>query len=194
MRPLKLYARRLKRRLWPLPKKADGKIRLHLGCGLDYWPGYVNVDLSPSADCDLHLDFTKVGQLYPEGSVAEVAMIHSLSYLALWQARDLLADVYHLLQPNGKLVIELPDLGKCIQRVLETEGDLESYLEGVRGLYAFDLQQIKRREKYIPYAFGWSSWHLKRELEQIGFREVILSDPLTHGKRNWRDTRFEVIK
>ena len=173
----------------------DGQVRLHLGCGQDYWPGYINVDSSPTALCDLRLDYTQIAELYPVDSVAEIALIHSLSYLRLWQARDLLASLHRILVPGGRLIIELPDLSKCAQAALErSEHDLNNYLDAVRGFYAFDLEQIGRKEMFAPYAFGWSGWHLKYELEQIGFREVFLSEPQTHDRRDWRDTRVEATK
>ncbi len=191
--PRRLVRRlRLRRRL-PATLR-DGKLRLHLGCGGDYWPGYVNVDADRSAVCDLRLDFTRIADVYASGSVAEVALIHSLSYLSLWQARQLLATLHDLLEPGGRLIIELPDLAKCARVALDHEHDLAQYLEGVRGLYAFDPGQIERCEKYTPYAFGWTAWHLVEELRSAGFCEIRVLDPQTHGPRPWRDVRIEAVK
>jgi predicted SAM-dependent methyltransferase len=186
--------RRIKFKIFSTFKKKNGKVRLHLGCGSDYWPGYVNVDISPNSLRDLQMDFTKIKKIYPANSVREVALIHSLSYLRLWQARDLFADLYRILEPGGVIVIELPDLSKCAQKALQCKKSKAEYLEAVRGLYAFDMEQIERKEMFTPYAFGWSSWHLEQELEKVGFRNITISDPQTHGRRIWRDTRIEAIK
>jgi len=185
--------RKMKRRVFALARP-DGKVRLHLGCGKDYWPGYVNVDVSSDALCDLRIDFTLIGEHYSQDSVAEVALIHSLSYLRLWQATDLLTNLYRILEPRGILVLELPDLDKCAQKALESKGNVGAYIEAVRGLYAFDMEQIERKEMFTPYSFGWSSWHLQQELEKIGFRNITVRDPQTHGQRIWRDTRIEARK
>jgi len=184
---------RFMRRLSPSPK-VDGKVRLHLGCGNDYWPGYVNIDSSQVADLDLCLDFSQIGEYYMDSSVAEVVMIHCLSYLRLWEARDLFKDIYRLLETSGRLIIELPDLAKCAQKVLDSEGNLDSYLEAARGIYAFDLGQIAHREMYTSYCFGWSSWHLSLELKKVGFRQVNICAPKTHGQMDLRDTRLEAVK
>ena len=184
---------KMKRRLFA-PAKPDGKVRLHLGCGRDYWPGYVNVDVGTDAVCDVRMDFTRIGERYPHDSVAEVVLIHSLSYLRLWQARDLFTELYRILEPGGMIIFELPDLAKCAQKALACADDLAEYLEAVRGLYAFGMNQIDHREMFTPYAFGWSSWHLKLELENVGFRQVTVCDPQTHGQRTWRDTRIEAVK
>lgn len=186
--------RRIKFKIITKIRKKDGEVRLHLGCGSDYWPGYVNVDMSPNSVCDLQMDFTKIGRIYPANSVTEVALIHSLSYLRLWQARDLFADLYRILKPGGIVIIEFPDLGKCAQKALECRTSKAEYLEAVRGLYAFDMEQIERKEMFTPYAFGWSSWHLEQELGKAGFCHITISDPKTHGQRIWRDTRVEAIK
>jgi hypothetical protein len=191
--PLRHLAGRLRRR--KPPAASDDAIRLHLGCGADYWDGYINVDSSATARCDLQLDFRQIAQRYAPGSIREIAMMHSLSYLRLWEARDFLADLYRLLEPGGRLVLELPDLAKCAKRALETDGArMADYLEAVRGLYAFDMEQIKRREPFTPYAFGWSAAHLRSELENIGFSAITVGEPQTHGRRVWRDTRIEATK
>lgn len=140
------------------------------------------------------MDFSEVGAAFPEGSVSEIVMIHSLGYLRLWQAREMFTDLIRLLQHGGKLIIELPDLAKCARMALDSDAQPERYLEAVRGLYAFDLDQIANRTMFTPYAFGWSAWHLKMELERAGFREVSIRDPQTHERRLWRDVRVEAIK
>jgi hypothetical protein len=182
------------KRTWLTPPVADGKVRLHLGCGLDYWPGYVNVDMGADAICDVRMDFTRIGERYQDNSVTEIALVHALSYLRLWQARDFFIDSYRMLEPGGKIIFELPDLAKCALKALACEDDLTEYLEAVRGFYAFGMEQIDRREMFTPYAFGWSGWHLKQELTNAGFHDITLSDPQTHECRVWRDTRVEAIK
>jgi SAM-dependent methyltransferase len=173
---------------------AAPSVRLHLGCGQDYWTGYVNIDVSLDAESDLCLDFSRIGEWFAESSVAEAVMIHSIAYGRLWEARRLLRDLHRVLVAGGRLVIETPDLAKCAAQALDAKDDLPRYLEAVRGLYAFDMEYIEREEPFVPYAFGWSAWHLREELEKAGFREVQVLDPRTHGPRVWRDTRIEAVK
>jgi SAM-dependent methyltransferase len=195
-RRVRLAGRRLAWRLGGARRARDaaGRIRLHLGCGEERWAGYVNVDLSPDAESDLRIDFAAIGGVFPAGTVSEAVLIHSLSYLTLWEARDLLRDLHRLLAPGGSIVLELPDLAKCAARAIASEGDESDYIEAVRGFYAFGLDELERRERYRPYAFGWASWHLVREMERAGFREVKVLEPRTHGPRPWRDVRIEAVK
>jgi hypothetical protein len=189
---VKTSLRRFKRRL--ARRTGDGNIRLHLGSGQDYWADWVNIDSGKDAICDLQTDFTNLRSFYPDGSVSEIAMIHSLSYLRLWQARELFTDLYALLKQGGQLILELPDLSKCARKLLEGEGDVAEYLEGVRGIYAFSPEYIENRKLYTPYPFGWTAWHLKLELEAAGFNRIVIADPQTHGLRSWRDVRIEATK
>jgi hypothetical protein len=174
--------------------KAHPSNRLHLGCGSDYWEGWVNVDTDPRVGCDLRADFTEIGGHFESESVAEVAMIHSVSYLRLWQARDLFREIHRILAPGGRLTLEFPDILKCATRALECGSETDDYLEAVRGIYAFDMEQIQKRATYTPYAFGWSVWHITVELRRAGFVEVCAEEPQTHGPRPWRDSRIVATK
>ncbi len=171
-------------------------LKLHLGCGQEKLPGYVNIDGDPDANADLFLDFRRLGRVIRPGVVSEIRSIHSLSYLNLWQARDLFRVFHRLMKAGGRLIIELPDLEKCARKLLEAGASgrfSPEYLEGVRGLYAFGHDHMAARRDYHPYAFGWSGWHLKQELEEAGFADVAILAPQTHG-HPWRDLRIEAVR
>lgn len=175
----------------PLTELQD--VKLNLGCGPMHLDGYINIDGDPHACADFYMDFCAVGEAFAKESISEVLMLHSLSYLNLWQARDLFVSVARLLKPGGRLVIELPDIENCARKLLESTDDLPDYLEGVRGVYAFDLSQISNKTPITPYAFGWSAWHLRKELGEAGFHSIELHPPQFHGQP-WRDIRMEAIK
>ena len=169
-------------------------LSLHLGCGLEYWKGWVNIDISSSSVADVVMDFVELKHTFKRGTVDDIAMIHSISYLRLWEAQEFFKDAYFLLKPGGHFVLEFPDITKCALHILQNENNVDNYLEGVRAFYAFDLLQIKNKEKFNTYAFGWSAWHIKQELLSAGFSSVEIKDPETHNKLKWRDTRIESIK
>lgn len=169
-------------------------LRLHLGCGSDYLDGWLNIDVTEKSKADVIMDFKNIKGNFESNSVSEVLMVHSISYLRLWEARDFFSDIYSLLKTGGRFALEFPDIVKCSKVVLENENEIEKYLEGVRAFYAFDMGQIKRKDKYHPYAFGWSAWHISFELKRIGFTKISIMEPQTHGPLLWRDTRIEAIK
>ena len=55
--------------------------------------GYINIDADVTACADFYMDFSQVGEAFANESISEVLMVHSVSYLNLWQARDLFATV-----------------------------------------------------------------------------------------------------
>ena len=175
----------------PLTELRD--VKLNLGCGPMHLDGYINIDGDPRACADFYMDFSTLGEAFAKQSVAEVLMLHSLSYLNLWQARDLFVTVHALLKSQGRLVIELPDIENCARKLLDSTDNLPDYLEGVRGVYAFDLSQVVNKTPITPYAFGWSAWHLRQELVDAGFNSIQLHPPEFHGQP-WRDIRMEAVK
>ena len=168
-------------------------LRLNLGCGSDYLPGYINIDANPAVLADLHLNLLDIDTMFAPASVCEILLIHSLNYLNLWQAQDFFRKAASLLLPDGILIIETPNLLKAVDKIRACEGtDSAAYLEGVRALHAFDINQIKRREQFTPYAFSWSPWHLEHELSLSGFENIKILPPKTHSP--WRDMRIEAQK
>ena len=174
-------------------KSGQSELKLHLGCGQDYKEGWVNIDRSLLVKTDINSDFLNIKRYFDYGSVDVVSMMHSISYLSLWEARIFFGDVFQLLKEGGVLEMEFPDISKC-GRILSGTQNIDEYIEAVRGVFAFDLNQTINKEKYKPYAFGWSAWHIENELTKAGFTCVRILDPLTHGQRSWRDTRVEAVK
>lgn len=155
--------------------------------------GYVNIDADVRACADFYMGFDELRAAFAADSISEILMIHSLSYLNLWQAREFFTDAYQLLKPAGKLVIELPSIEKCAQHLLANAGDQNEYLEAVRGIYAFDPTEIMNKINFTPYSFGWSAWHLKSELSAVGFGGFSELAP-HHHEQPWRDIRIEATK
>ena len=168
-------------------------IKLHLGCGIDYWKGYVNIDRDPAATIDLRMDFLDIDRAFPPGSVSEVVMIHSLNYFSLWDARDLIAKFFTLLKHGGKLIIETANVERLVAKIQQNVGkNFDEYLEGIRAFHAFGLDDMNARREYFPNKFSWTPWHLTLELQGAGFSEIQLQPPKTHGA--WRDMRIEAVK
>jgi predicted SAM-dependent methyltransferase len=158
-----------------------------------YKEGWVNIDLDKSLKTDICSDFMAVHDNFQFNSVKAITMIHSISYLNLWEARLFFKNMYDLLVQRGVLELEFPDVVKC-GRALSSTKNAKHYIEAIRGVYAFDLDQINNQENFTTYSFGWSAWFIKLELEKVGFRDIRILRPLTHGRRNWRDTRIIAIK
>jgi hypothetical protein len=168
-------------------------LKLNLGCGNLYKENWVNIDIDKSIKTDICSDFMSVHNNFQFNSVKAISMIHSVSYLNLWEARIFFKNMYDLLIQRGVFELEFPDAIKCA-KVLSTTKSTKQYIEAIRGIYAFDLNQINNQENFKSYSFGWSAWFIKLELQKVGFKEVRILRPLTHGEQNWRDTRIIAIK
>ena len=178
------------------PKKQidiNSGIHLNLGCGEQYLQGWVNIDTNENVNADLYSNFFNIDNHFESFSIDTIQMIHSISYLNLWEAELFFKKAFKLLKNEGILILEFPDILKCSRRLLFTN-DVESYIEAIRGIYAFDLNQMENKEKYIPYSFGWSGWHIKKVLIKQGFKKIYINYPETHGRRFWRDSRIVAIK
>jgi hypothetical protein len=187
------------RRLYFFLSRKIKKIqKLHLGCGDTYLNGYINIDVSPYSAADMVFDIRNLGNFFQKNTISEVLMIHALGYLRLFDAQYLLSICLDILIPGGKLIIEFPDIIKCSKMIINNcgtveKGDLFQYIEGIRGFYAFDLDQIKYKVQFTPYTFGWSANHMKYELTHLGFKQISILDGNAH-ERPQRDTRVEATK
>jgi hypothetical protein len=164
--------------------------KLNLGCGTNHLEGYLNIDADPRNIPDLCLTIANLKSAFIPLSFQEVLLIHVIGYLRLWEVRDLLNDVYSLLMLDGTFIIEGPDFEKLAKSIVGNPEDSEA----LRAVYGYDADHDKERVKYTVYHSGWTTAHLRRELFAAGFRKVDIKDPLTHGKRTWRDYRIEAIK
>lgn len=164
-------------------------LKLHLGCGQDYWPGYVNIDLDPSAKADLYLSALELETVFAPGSVDEIVMYHVINYLSLWEARRFFAAAMRLLSPRGRLVIETVNLEAALGQIQVQRGNLDAYLEGVRALHAFGRDHMQAQAEFVPNKFSWTPWHLETELKAAGFGRVRQTEAQSHA--GWRDMRLE---
>jgi len=174
-------------------------LRLHLGCGQDYWPGYINIDSDPASKADIVCDMREVSRYFAAQSVQEIAVIPALNYLRLWEAQQLFCDFARILRPAGRLIIETVDVEKAAEKVTLSAGNrFDDYLEGIRNFHAFGLDTIQRRESYLPNHMSWSRDHLTKELNVAGFKIVHIMEPQVHvpppGVLRWRDMRVEAIR
>jgi len=119
------------------------------------------------------------------------------------QAIKFFRSAYDSLNTDCELILEFPDALKISKRIVELHDSLlinglsgiDKYIECIRAIYAFDPKDI--HDEYFnkkTYIFGWSSDFTTATLKDVGFRDVIVSDPITHDKRTWRDTRIVAKK
>jgi hypothetical protein len=142
-------------------------MKLNLGCGKEYKSGYTNIDIVPP--CDLLLDIRKLGKIFESRSIEEILIIHVLGYLNLWEVKDFLEVSYSLLQKNGILIIETPDLQIVAKDILANTKDA---IEMMRPIYGFDRNDVIGRYDFKTYKTGWWPSLLWGELARVGFTHI----------------------
>lgn len=158
-------------------------MRLNIGCGRKHLEDYVNVDVDATLDPppDMVADVRSLG--LEESSADEILAVHVLEHLTLWDARFALVDWHRILRPGGRLVLELPNAVKCARNLVQGRGENLS----LWGLYG----DPRSENPLMLHRWGWSPDSLRRELERVGFVEVLEQVPEFHGSgRDNRDMRI----
>lgn len=88
------------------PARGERSHLLHLGCGEDYRPGWLNVDVSPEVEADEYLDLDDRPWPWPDDAFVRVAARHVLEHLA--DPLGALAEIARVLTPGGTLVLTYP--------------------------------------------------------------------------------------
>ncbi len=97
------------------PGNVDHK-KLHLGCGTNLIPGWVNVDLSKSRGVT-PWDLTKPFPI-ESGSIDYIYSEHFIEHITREQAKELLFECYRVLRVGGVFRISTPDLKKLVNEYL----------------------------------------------------------------------------
>lgn len=160
-------------------KMKQGKIKLHLGCGQQYFDEYINIDFpsekhtaQTKSVADFHYDITKL--YFPDNSVDEIRLHHVFEHFDRAVALALLVNWYNWLKPGGHLIIETPDLEACFNILNSKE-------------YEYKEKQIVLRHLFGSHEADWAvhydGWYKEKftfTLSMLGFtiKEVI--------QNNWK--------
>jgi predicted SAM-dependent methyltransferase len=138
-------------------------LKLHLGCGSKYIPGFIHVDViegdhirHQGSVCELP---------YPDESVDLIYTSHVLEHFRRSEIRNVLHEWYRVLAPGGILRLAVPNFAACAKIYYE-EG-LKDGLTGLIGLICGG-----QRNEYDFHKMIFDEPFLTGELLATGFREV----------------------
>jgi predicted SAM-dependent methyltransferase len=181
-------------------------LRVHLGCGADIKPGWVNIDLKaepPVIDMDaapgtIFINHDLRRGLPLEGrSCAMIYSSHFFEHLSYGDAVALLRECHRTLQSSGVFRAALPDFKGVFQAYLRGDADYFNLLD----VFAL-LPHLKPATKtlvdyvnYCVYQYGEHKWIMDEEkitvlLRHIGFNAVVISsfredvDPASELRRS----------
>ncbi|UCC19796.1 MAG: hypothetical protein JSV62_00530 [Promethearchaeota archaeon] len=140
-------------------------MKLNIGCGKKFDPDYCNIDLYDSLVADKKMSALNLE--FPEFSCQEVKAIHLIEHLGFYQSIYALSEFFRVLEQNGKLILETPNLEKVFQIYLNSNfKQRKDVLSWIYGLPHEGLQ----------HKFGFPYRLMVEILEKIGFENIVHSN------------------
>src|SRR5215471_235356 len=143
-------------------------MRLHLGCGERYFPGYINLDY-PLTEHSVQRksvadQFANLLDLkYPAETIDEVRLHHVFEHFSRPHACALLAGWNSWLKPKGILHIEVPDFEETAKAVLSSFASGQAQAVGLRHIFG------SQEAHWAYHLEGYTAARLGKFLEQFGF-------------------------
>ena len=160
--------------------KNQTPLMLHLGCGVQYFKHYINIDSRKTQAVDLVCNISKLP--YPNNSVGIIETYHAIEHLPRHDFSKALKEWHRVLIHGGQLIIECPDFDELVRKYLE--GD-EKQLDGIFALQRFEGDY---------HLFGYNFKRLLRSLEECGFANIKKKDALDYHAKEWSCIIVECLK
>jgi len=145
------------------------KIKLNLGCGIIYKPGYLNVDRFNNSVADKICDVQDLP--FESNSVEKIESFHLIEHFDYIHCKYLLSEWFRVLKPEGILIIETPDLEKTFKKFRQSA--LEIKKTTLQWIYGIDSPGMQHKT-----GFDWEL--IKNLLSEIGFKNIKKQSPTAH--------------
>lgn len=171
------------------------RMKVHIGCGARVMDGWVNCDIvrNPNAPRDPEL-LCDARDIPLDDGVADIVMaIHNFEHYYRWECDEVIKEWRRLLKPGGLLILELPDLIKCCQNIIDGYQKAGKHPDqlGRWGLYG----DPRLKDKYMCHPWGWAPDELIAFLHGNGFTGGVHKPTQYHrAGRDHRDMRIEARK
>lgn len=148
-------------------------LRLHLGCGENYFPGYINIDFPSSehtvqtkSPADMHANITELQ--FPANSVDEVRSHHVFEHFTRQETLAMLCAWHSWLKIDGIVVIETPDFDASIKQLASSEYDYKTKQAILRHVFG------SHEARWAIHCDGWYKEKYEHILTQLGFEIVSI--------------------
>jgi predicted SAM-dependent methyltransferase len=143
-------------------------MKLHIGCGQKYLPGYKHIDVLESEHIDYICDARQL-KMIADNSVSEIYACHILEHVERKDLIMVLKEWQRVLSYGGKVRIAVPDFEAVTNEYIANKN-----LNSLQGLI-YGGQTYEYNFHYVAFDYEM----LKTVLESAGFRSVARYD--------WRD-------
>ena len=167
-------------------------MKINVGCGARVLDGWFNCDAvrHPNAPRDPELLCLADNIPLDTECADELMAIHVFEHFYRWDCDKVINEWKRLLRPGGLLVLELPNIIKCCQNVLDRihKGGKELDQLGMWGLYG----DPRLEDQYMVHRWAWSPNTLRVFLASHGFVKIVEKTTVFHpAGRMHRDMRLE---
>ena len=151
-------------------------VKLHLGCGDRYIPGFVHVDAvaRPHVNILGHVESLPMA----DATVSMIYASHILEHFDRKKHLEVLTEWFRVLEPGGLLRLSVPDFAACAAEYYES-----GIVDGLTGLVG--LVVGGQRDEYDYHKMIFDQQSLSQALLCVGFAQVRSWD--------WRQTEHSHI-
>jgi len=139
-------------------------MKLNIGCGKKYDPDYCNIDLYEDLVADRLMSAFNLE--FDDNICDEIKAIHVIEHLNFFETIYALSEFFRVLEPNGKLILETPNLEKACQHYLKANGEQKKEILG--WLYGIPHKGLQHKLCFPPFL-------LIELLENTGFENIVTS-------------------
>jgi len=164
-------------------------LKLNVCCGGRILPDWVNIDVVDTASKtpDILADARNIP--LPNRCAEEIMCIHGFEHFYRFEVDDLINEWKRLLMIGGTLVLELPNLIKCCENILNDYKLAGKHPDqaGLWGLYG----DPRSGNPYMNHRWGWTPQTLSEFLREHGFKKIDEQPTQWHPiGRHCRDMRI----
>jgi predicted SAM-dependent methyltransferase len=163
-------------------------LRLNLGCGDRYAPGWINVDYGSPHPKDLEVDLT--GELpWGSGTVGMVYAGHLLEHLHLDDCRALLTRLRPLMKLGGVIMLVGPDVDRAQRMIDDGAGLAEMYgatMDSLRygaGRWSGDVHMWECTEEQLVSLLEETGW---MSITTQDIADVAQTWPVADSRPQWQ--------